>query len=91
MLCLFLLPILMEINSQTEQVKISKKAEQLKFEELEAKLNGSLSYSSYSVMDSGVEYQVYWKDDVLTGNKEVCVRSGKNSFQSETEVCGTLE
>lgn len=89
MMCLFLLPLYMEIRSQTEQTRIDKKAEQLMFEELQAQLMGALSYSSYSVFDSGIEYLVTWRDRSPT-LKEVCVKV-EHSTLSSAEICGVQE
>jgi competence protein ComGE len=91
LMCLFLLPILIDLNSQTVQAEINKKAQQLVFEELQANLQGNQSSSSYSIFESGVEYQVSWRDSVLNGNKEVCVKVEHNPFQVKTEICGMEE
>ena len=91
MLCLFLLPFLIDIKIQTEQEEISKRAEQLMFEELQGKLMGGQSYSSYSVFDSGIEYKVFWRDSALNGQKEVCVKVEHIAFNSQTEICSSQE
>jgi competence protein ComGE len=91
LMCLFLLPVLIDLGSQTVQTEISKKAQQLVFEELQAKLQGTPSPSSYAIVESGVEYQVSWRDSVLNSNREVCVKVEHNPYQVKTEICGMEE
>lgn len=90
MICLFLLPIYIDIRSQTEQVEVNQRAEQLMFEELQAQFMNTPTYSNYSVYDSGIEYKVFWRDSVLNG-KEVCVKVEHSSFNFQTEICSVQE
>lgn len=91
MLCLFLLPVLIEIKGQIEQEEINRTAEQLMYEELQAQLLGKQSYTGYSVFESGIEFKVLWRDSVLNGDKEVCVKVEHTSFNNKTEKCGLQE
>ena len=91
MLCLFVLPLLIEVNTQTLELEVKKKEEQLLYEELQAKLVDVPSYISYTTIDHGFEYQIFWKDIVGTAQKEVCVKVEKNSFLQKTEICASPE
>jgi type II secretory pathway pseudopilin PulG len=90
MLCLYLLPLLLELREQSQQLDLENRARQIMFEELQAKLISKETFSGYSFIQNGVEYKITWKD---TGadQKEVCVRIEKNSFLPEIERCGILE
>jgi competence protein ComGE len=91
MLCFFLLPSLMDMRAQTMMTEVHQKAVQLMYEELQAKLLGETSYADYSVYNSGVEYQIYWRDSILKGSKEVCVKVEHITFIDKTEVCTSQE
>jgi competence protein ComGE len=92
MLCLFILPLLIELNNQSLQLEVNKKAEQLLYEELQAKLNDGRSYTSYTTFYHGIEYKIIWRDLASIGQKEVCVKVEKNSYSfQKTELCTVLE
>jgi competence protein ComGE len=90
MLCLYLLPLIIELREQSRQLEVESKARQIMFEELQAKLISKGTFTDYSFIQNGVEYKIIWKD---TGadQKEVCVRIEKNSFLPEIELCAILE
>ena len=90
MLCLYLLPLIIELREHSRQLEVESKARQIMFEELQAKLISKGTFTDYSFIQNGVEYKIIWKD---TGadQKEVCVRIEKNSFLPEIEMCGILE
>jgi competence protein ComGE len=87
MLCLFILPMLIELNKQAIQLEVTKKAEQLLYEELQAKLIDGQSYISYSVYYHNIEYKIIWRNQAVIGLKEVCVKVEKNAYFQETEIC----
>jgi len=91
MLCLFILPLLMELNNQSLQLEVNNKAEQLLYEELQAELVDVPSYTSYTTYHHGIAFQIIWT--VLVGNaqKEVCVKVDKNNFLQKTEICAIPE
>lgn len=91
MLSLFLLPLLMDVRGQKIQLEIEKKARQIMYEELQAKINNNPTFSNYTISHNRVAYNIIWKDSQVTGQKEVCVRVEKNSFLHQTEICGVLE
>ncbi|MDR7237179.1 hypothetical protein [Neobacillus drentensis] len=91
MLSLFCLPLLIELRDQSRQLELESKARQLMFEELQTQLINNKSFSNYTSILNGVEYQIIWKNSGTVDQKEVCVRIEKNSFLPETEICGLLE
>ncbi|MGF6948449.1 competence protein ComGE [Neobacillus sp. B4I6] len=91
MLSLFLLPLLIELREQSRQLEWESKARQLMYEELQTKLISNKTFSNYTTILNGVEYQITWKDTGAADQKEVCVRIEKNSLQPETEICRPLE
>ncbi|MEH6906552.1 hypothetical protein [Neobacillus drentensis] len=90
MLSLFCLPLLIELRDQSRQLELERKARQLMYEELQTQLINK-SFSNYTSILNGVEYQIIWKNNETVGQKEVCARIEKNSFLPETEICGLLE
>ncbi len=91
MLCLFMIPLLMDVKNQGQQLEVSKKAEQLLYEELQAKIMNSENPVNYSVIHRGIEYKIIWRDQSLPNQKEVCVKVEKHLFILETEKCATPE
>jgi competence protein ComGE len=91
LLGLFLLPLLMDLRDQSRQLEIENKAQQLIYEELQAKLIGNLPFANYTFIQNKVEYKIIWGDLAVAGQKEVCVKVERNSFLSETKICGVLE
>jgi competence protein ComGE len=90
MLCLYLLPLIIELREHSRQLEVESKARQIMFEELQAKLISKGTFTDYSFIQNGVEYKIIWKD-IGADQKEVCVRIEKNSFLPEIEMCGILE
>jgi competence protein ComGE len=90
LICLYLLPLIIEIREQSQQLELENKAHQIMFEELQTKLINKNTISSYSTIQNRVEYKINWKN---TGadQKEVCVRVEKNTYLPEIEMCGILE
>jgi competence protein ComGC len=91
MLCLFFIPLLIDLKIQSQQLEVHKKAEQLLYEELQASIVDGQKYLNYSVSHQGIEYRIEWRDLSLSGQKEVCVKVEKHSFISKTEMCATPE
>jgi hypothetical protein len=91
MLCLFILPQLIELNKQSLQLQVNKKAEQLLYEELQAKLIDGQSFTNYTILYRGIEYRILWSNLAVTEQKEVCVRVDKNAFLLRTEICAVPE
>lgn len=89
MICLFFIPLLMNIRDQTRTLEIEKKARQIVFEELQAKLINNQDFANYSVSHNSIQYQIYWTDS--SQPREVCVKADGQSKQRETEICGKLE
>jgi competence protein ComGE len=90
MLCLYLLPLIIELREQSHQLELENRVRQIMFEELQAKLINKGTFTNYSSIQNGVEYKIIWKDRGAD-QKEVCVRIDKNSFLPEIEMCGILE
>lgn len=93
MLCLYFIPLLIDLSNQSWQLEIENKARQLMFEELQGKLLDGATFTNYSVVNNGILYEINWADSSLDIQKEVCVRVEKNSnsFLLDTEQCGVLE
>lgn len=89
MLGLFFVPLLMDLKNQSQQLEINKKANQLLFEELHAKLIDDHVYSGYSIFAKGRKYQIIWRE--ATGEKEVCVSVAESSYQQKSEICAYQE
>lgn len=92
LLSLFILPLLIDLNKQTQQLEVKEKAEQLLFEELQAKIADGQSYpKNYSVLNRGIEYKIEWKNPSTEGPKEVCVKVETQLFISKAEICAKPE
>jgi competence protein ComGE len=91
MICLFLMPLLVEVRAQSRQLEIGQMAQQLMYEELQARLIDSQTFTDYTFIQNNIDYKVIWKDTGAAGQKEVCVTVEKNSFLPEKSVCGILE
>jgi competence protein ComGE len=93
LLSLFLLPLLMDLREQSQQLEVENVARKLMYEELQAKLIDNRLFLNYSVIENTVEYHIIWGGSGAgaAGQKEVCVKVDGNSFLSETKVCGVLE
>lgn len=90
MVCLYLLPLIIETREQAQQLELENRARQIMFEELQSKLISKSTNSSYSFIQNGVEYRIIW-NDIEADSKEVCVRVEKNSYLPDIEMCGILE
>ncbi|OIK11764.1 hypothetical protein BIV60_17760 [Bacillus sp. MUM 116] len=91
MMCLFFIPIIVDLNSQSKKLEIDKMAKQLLFQELEAKIIEGKLENNYSVVQAGIKYKISWRDSAISGVKEVCVNVEENAFVSKTEICGMQE
>lgn len=91
MICLYFIPLLMDLNQQSLNLEKENKARQLLYEELQAKIRGAQTFTDFSIKENGVEYQIKWRDSGLSGQKEACVSVEPNAILSKTEICGTLE
>lgn len=87
MICLFFIPLLIDLKSQSLQLDVDKKANQLLFEELQANLIDNGIFTSYSVTHNGLEFKIIWRDTPDISQKEVCVKVEKNAIYAETEIC----
>jgi|SRR3954464_2393688 competence protein ComGE len=91
MICLFLLPLLMELREQTKKLEIEKTAQRIMYEELMAKVIDGRTFSNYTIQENNIEYRIIWENPNQSGQKEVCVKVEKNSVYPETYICGILE
>lgn len=91
MMCLFFIPILLDLTNQSRKEEVEKKALQLLYEELEAKLGTDQAYTNYSFFSNSIEYKIRWKDSQVSNQKEVCVAVENNTFLSEMEICRLQE
>lgn len=89
MLGLYFVPLMIDLANQSKQLEIDKKANQLLFEELHAKLIDDSSFSSYSIYHNRLEYKIYWHESHVTNQQEVCVTVEENTSTSlpKTEIC----
>lgn len=62
MVCLFFIPLLIDLKSQSQQLEVDKKANQLLYEELQANLIDNVILTSYSISHNGLEYKINWRD-----------------------------
>ena len=91
MLSTFLLPLLLQVRDQSRQLIIENHARQYMFEELQARMMDHQNFQNYTVVQDGIEYQIFWKDNSLPVGKVVCVKVERNSLVHETETCGIFE
>ena len=91
MICLFLLPLLMEVREQSRRLEIEKTAQKIMYEELKARIIDGRIFSNYTIRENNIEYNIIWENLNQTGQKEVCVRVEKNSVYPEANICGILE
>ncbi|NRD80737.1 hypothetical protein HPT25_25755 [Bacillus sp. BRMEA1] len=91
MICLFFIPIYIDLNEQYRKFEIEKKAHELMYEELEANLMGGQKLSEYTFLENGVIYRIYWRDSKIAGQKEVCVSFEQNSKLAKTDICTASE
>lgn len=91
MICIFFIPLLLDLTNQSQQLARNKKVKQFLYEELQANLSADWSNSSYSVFHNRIEYKVYWKQSSLYEQKEVCVKVDENTFLQRIEICAIPE
>ncbi|MBL4951419.1 hypothetical protein JK635_04080 [Neobacillus sp. YIM B02564] len=91
MIGIYLIPLFIDLREQSINLEMEKKARQIMYEELQAKLNDSQAYTSGSLSQNGVNYQIHWNDRNENGLKEVCVSADGKTRHSKIEVCGKLE
>jgi competence protein ComGE len=73
LMCLFLFPLLNDLNKQSLNLEVKKQLRQLLFEELEVKEIDNQNAKNYSVIRNHIEYKIIWQDEPLSGKREVCV------------------
>jgi len=91
LLCLYLLPLLMDVTTQAQQLEIKGTAKKLLYAELQSKLIGNRTFIDYEFLQNRIVYKINWQDTSITNQKEVCVKVEKTSSLPETKVCGFLE
>jgi competence protein ComGE len=91
MLCIFFIPLLLDLTNQSQQLVRNKKAKQFLYEELQANLSPGWLNSSYSVFHNGTEYKIYWIQSSVYGQKEACVRVDENTVLQRIEICAVPE
>ncbi|MCM3566625.1 hypothetical protein [Neobacillus mesonae] len=91
LICLYFIPLLIDLRQQTIGLEKEKAARQLMFEELQGKLNDTVDYRNQSFSQNGIVYEIYWKDLEGSSLKEVCVSAMGKTGRPEVEKCGKLE
>ncbi|MEH7115797.1 hypothetical protein V7128_00045 [Neobacillus vireti] len=91
MICLFLLPLFMELKDQSIKREIENSAQRLMYEELKAKLIDGRTFTDSTMILNQIEYDIIWANTDQSSPKEVCVKVEKNSVHPEIKVCGVLE
>lgn len=91
MICLFFIPLLIDLRSQSAKLEVETMARQLVYEELQASLHHNRTDANYTVIQNGIGYHLYWTDSGITGLKEVCVEVEYSTFLPYTKVCGIQE
>ncbi|GHH96984.1 hypothetical protein [Neobacillus kokaensis] len=91
MLCIYFIPLLMDLRAQSSALELEKTARQIMYEEMQAKLNDSKGFGDKNFIQNNILYQIQWSDSEEGGLKEVCVSVTKNTSHSQIEICGKLE
>ena len=91
MLALFFIPLLVDLNTQSQQLEREKLAEQLLYEELNALVINSTLSPSHSIARNGNEYTITWVSDPPDSQKEVCVTIEKKDRYPEKTICRFAE
>ncbi|WP_040208033.1 competence type IV pilus minor pilin ComGE [Neobacillus jeddahensis] len=91
LLSLYLLPLLMELRAESQQLEINKTAQRIMFEELQAKVIDNQAYTDYTIIQNRIVYKIIWIDSGLDSKKEVCVKVEKTPFLPESKMCHILE
>lgn len=90
MICLFFIPLWMDIANQTLKLQIEKYSYQLVNEELQALLINGQPSVNHSISQNGIEYQINWSTADVEPMK-VCVKVEKNFNHPEIKICGLSE
>ncbi|OLS41705.1 hypothetical protein [Bacillus sp. MRMR6] len=91
MIGLFLVPLLRDLSVQSQQLIIDQKMNQLLYEELQAKLKDSPTFSSYSLTHNGLVFSIQWNESAVKEQKEVCVSFEGSTFIKKAEICARQE
>lgn len=90
MICLFFIPLWLDITNQTLKLQIEKNSHQFVYEELQALIINGQPSINHSVIQNGIEYQIT-SSTTDADQTKVCVKVEKNSFHSEIKLCGISE
>ncbi|WP_413308850.1 competence type IV pilus minor pilin ComGE [Bacillus sp. 1P10SD] len=88
---MFLLPIYIQVREQSHQVEIENIARKFMYEELQARMMDHNNFNNYSLVQDGIEYQIFWKNSLENSGKVVCVKVERNPFIHGSETCGIFE
>ncbi|AZU63323.1 hypothetical protein [Neobacillus mesonae] len=91
MICIYFIPLLIDIRNQTMVLEIEKTSRQIMYEELQAKLINSQGFADQVFIQNNVEYLIQWRGIEEGEEKEVCVSVDGNTNGSKMETCGKLE
>lgn len=73
-ICLFFLPKWLSLSEQAEELQKEKQAISILFEELNSHLGNEAAFVNHLIFLNGQKYEVVWREDSITGEKEVCVQ-----------------
>jgi competence protein ComGE len=91
MIATFFLTILIDLSTQSQQQLTTQKANQFLFEALQANLMVESNFASYSILNNGTEYNIFWGESSILGKREVCVKVEETIFQPKVELCAMPE
>ncbi len=91
MLALFFVPLLADLNTQSQQLERESLAEQLLYEELNALIINGIPSPSHSIFRNGNEYKITWASSPSDNQKEVCVTLEKKARFPEKTICQFAE
>jgi hypothetical protein len=90
MLGMFFFPLLVDLSNQSLQLEVDKMAKKLLFNELHANLIDNQAFSSYTLVQNGVEYKLHWRESEVPNQKEVCVEIEKK-YHTKSVLCAKPE
>ncbi|MGG5255072.1 hypothetical protein ACQYAD_16695 [Neobacillus sp. SM06] len=91
MLALFFVPLLADLNAQSQQLERESLAEQLLFEELNALMINGTPSLNHSIFRNGNEYKITWGSSSPGNQKEVCVTLEKKARLPGKTICRFAE
>jgi len=91
MISLFFIPLVIDLNRQSQELQIKKQATEFLYEELQGLLMNRQPSADHTVVVNGIEYKISWRNTGVSGEKEVCVKVEKGHFLPGTEICGISE